>query len=113
MSWRGELPSRPPPNLAGVSLRGLAPLVTQVLFGLQQRTRSGRKTNDDQIRLICNALRRQRLTDLADFDGAKTYAYVRHMVNAMIGHVHRAGSSPRPNGSRTCGNWPRSATAAH
>jgi integrase len=93
LAWRAIVPAASEPGR--VSLRGLPPLViTQVLFGLQQRTRSGRKTNDDQIRLICNTLRRQRLTDLADFDGAKTYAYIRHMVNAMIGHVHRAGLDP-------------------
>ncbi len=92
-AWRGTVSAASEPGR--VSLRGLAPLVVvQVLFGLQQRTRSGRKTNDDQLRLICNALRRQQVADLADFNQGKTYAYVRGMVNSMLGHIHRVLLDP-------------------
>ncbi len=91
--WRATVSAASEPGR--VSLRGLAPLVVvQVLFGLQQRTRAGRKTNDDQIRLICNALRRQQLADLADFNQGKTYAYVRSMVNSMLGHIHNVLLDP-------------------
>jgi hypothetical protein len=92
-TWRATVPAAAEPGR--ISLRGLAPLVlTQLLFGLQQRTRAGRKTNDDQRRLICNAVRRQQLADLADFEPAKTYKYVATMVNSMLGHIRRVELDP-------------------
>jgi hypothetical protein len=92
-TWRATVPAASQPGR--VSLRGLAPrVIAQVLFGLQQRTRSGRKTNDDQIRLICNALRRQQLADLADFDPASSYRYVAGMVASMLSHIARVMLDP-------------------
>jgi integrase len=92
-TWRATVSAASEPGR--ISLRGLPPLVVvQVLFGLQQRTRAGGKTNDDQIRLICNALRRQQVADLADFDPAQSYRYVSGMVASMIGHVRRVVLDP-------------------
>ena len=54
-----------------VSLRGLAPLVvTQVLFGIQQRVRGGAKITDVTLRGVCDALRRQQVTAIADCPAA-------------------------------------------
>jgi hypothetical protein len=48
-AWQATVPAAAEPGR--MSLRGLAPLVVaQLLFGLQQRTRAGRKTNDEQLR---------------------------------------------------------------
>lgn len=92
-AWRVTVPAAAEPDR--ISLRGLAPLVVvQLLFGLQQRTRAGRKANDEQLRLICNAVRRQQLADLADFDPAKTYKYVASMVNSLLGYLRRVGLDP-------------------
>ena len=44
-AWR--LTEPPVPRGGQVSLRGLPPLVTEMLFGLQQRTRQGVKTAND------------------------------------------------------------------
>lgn len=86
--WRATVSAGPEPGR--VSMRGLAPLVVvQILFGLQQRTRAGRKTNEDQIRLICNASRRQQLTDLADFDPAKSYPFLATLVSSLLGQIRR------------------------
>ncbi|MBN1174049.1 MAG: site-specific integrase [Micromonosporaceae bacterium] len=91
--WRATVPASAEPGC--VSLRGLTPLVVvQVLFGLQQRTRAGRKTNDDQLRLICNVLRRHQVTDLTAFDAAVTYAALRGIINTMIGYVRCAVLDP-------------------
>jgi integrase len=91
--WRATVSAASEPGR--VSLRGLAPLVVlQVLYGLQQRTHAGRKTNDDQLRGICNELRRQQLADLADFDPSRTYRFLASKVTTMIAHVRRALLDP-------------------
>jgi hypothetical protein len=78
-----------------VSMRGLAPLVVvQILYGLQRRTRAGRKTNEDQLRMICNAARRQQLTNLADFDPTQSYRFLTTTVNSLLGQVRRALLDP-------------------
>jgi integrase len=78
-----------------ISLRGLPPLVvTQVLFGLQQRTLSGRKTGEDRISAVCRALRDQQVADIADFDPTQTYVMVQGVVNSLLGYVRRAELDP-------------------
>ena len=53
-----------------VSFRGLPPLVVaQVLFGLQQRCRiDAVKTNEADLRALCDDLRRQQVTTIGDYD---------------------------------------------
>ena len=49
-----------------VNLRALPPLVVvEVLFGMQQRVRGGAKITDVDLRVLCDALRRQQVASIA------------------------------------------------
>ncbi len=79
-----------------VSLRGLPPLVvTQALFGMQQRTRDGAKITDVNLRAVCDALRRQQAGSI----GACAAGHVpgkpaRALLAAMARQVRRALADP-------------------
>ena len=62
-AWRAAQPAIA--QYGQVSLYGLAPLVTaQLLAGLQQRTRSGARTNEKALRSVCEKLRLHRVTTI-------------------------------------------------
>ena len=79
-----------------VSLRGLAPLVvTEVLYGIQQHTRSGTKISETVLRSVCDELRRQQAAAIAECDpGRVRSTHARTLLKAMACHVRRALASP-------------------
>jgi hypothetical protein len=80
-----------------VSLRGLAPLVVvQVLFGIQQRARGGAKITDVTLRGVCDALRRQQVTAIADCPAAAVRAGkpARSLLRALARHAGLALADP-------------------
>jgi integrase len=91
--WR--LSAAPVTEPGKVSLRGLAPLLAaQLLFGLQQRTRSGRKMNDDQLRALCNLLRRLQVASIEDVEPAALPAHVRAHVRSFATELRQALADP-------------------
>lgn len=80
-----------------VSLRGLPPVVVaEVLFGLQQRCRiNAVKTDDAVLRSVCDDLRRQRVTTIADYAVAADRGLeFKGLANALISHAGRALATP-------------------
>ena len=80
-----------------VSLRGLPALVvTEVLFGLQQRCRiNAVKTDDAVLRSFCDDLRRQQVATVADYRlAADRGLEFKGLANCVIGHAGRALSTP-------------------
>ncbi len=80
-----------------VSFRGLPTLViAEVLVGLQQRCRiDGVKTKDADLRMLCNQLRRQQVSTLADFVIATDpEGGFRALCNAVAAHARRALVTP-------------------
>ena len=80
-----------------VSLRGLAPLVAvQVLFGIWQRTRSGAKITDVNLRGVCDTLRRRQSASIADCPPAAVSAGrpARALLAALARHVRRGLADP-------------------
>ena len=80
-----------------VSLRGLPPLVvTEVLFGLQQRCRlNAVKTDDAVLRSLCDDLRRQQVVTLADYAlAADRGLEFSGLARCLAGHARRALSTP-------------------
>ncbi|MGH3629932.1 MAG: hypothetical protein ACRDRL_21140, partial [Sciscionella sp.] len=80
-----------------VSLRGLPDLVvTEVLFGLQQRCRiNAVKTDDAVLRSVCDDLRRQQVTTLADYVlAAGRGVEFKGLANCLAGHAGRALATP-------------------
>jgi integrase len=79
-----------------VSLRGLAPLVaTEVLYGLWQRGRGGKKVTDVNLRSACDALRRQQVNTLMQCQIAGLpNKPVRSLLAALAGHVRRGLADP-------------------
>jgi integrase len=80
-----------------VNLRAMPPLViVEVLFGIQQRVRGGAKVTDVELRVLCDALRRQQVTSIeaneVELIGNKP---VRSLLNAVTCHVRRALADPR------------------
>ncbi|HEX9357875.1 MAG TPA: tyrosine-type recombinase/integrase [Streptosporangiaceae bacterium] len=79
-----------------VSLRGLPPLVvTETLFGIQQRVGDGAKITDVNLRAVCDALRRQQAGSI----GACAPEHVpgkpaRNLLAAMARQVRRALADP-------------------
>ncbi|MDT3446897.1 hypothetical protein [Pseudofrankia sp. BMG5.37] len=81
-----------------VSLRGLAPLVVaQVLFGLQQRCRvDGVKTKEADLRRVCDDLRRQQVTMIANYQVPDDREANFHaLATTLAGHVRRALATPQ------------------
>ena len=80
-----------------MSLRGLPPLVvTETLFGIQQRTGDGAKITDVNLRAVCDALRRQQAGSI----GACAPEHVpgqpaRNLLAAMARQVRRSLTDPR------------------
>jgi integrase len=79
-----------------VSLRGLAPLVvTEVLFGVWRRTSNGAKVTDIDLRVACDALRRQQVATIARCQtGGVPNRPVRSLLTALTSHVRRALADP-------------------
>jgi integrase len=79
-----------------VNLRALPPVVVvEVLFGIQQRVRGGAKITDVDLRVLCDALRRQRVTSIAaDAVEIKRNKPVRSLLGAVTRHVRRALADP-------------------
>jgi integrase len=79
-----------------VNLRALPPLVVlEVLFGIQQRVRGGAKITDVDLRVMCDALRRQQVTSIeageVELSGNKP---LRSLLTAVTRHVRRALADP-------------------
>ena len=94
LSWR--LTEPPIPRAGQVSLAGLSPAVAvEILFGLQQRTQQGVKTNNAILRSVTNDARSQQVSSLADLAipsrRGKGYASV---VNTLVAHARRGMSEP-------------------
>ncbi len=79
-----------------VNLRALPALVVvEVLVGMQQRVRGGAKITDVDLRVLCDALRRQQVGSLtADEVEPGLTRPVRSLLNAMTRHVRRALADP-------------------
>ncbi len=93
-AWR--LTEPPVPRSGQVSLAGLHPaVVTEILFGLQQRTRQGVRTHDAILRSVCNDARSQQVSSLAGLavpaSRGKGYESV---VHTLITHARRGMSGP-------------------
>jgi integrase len=93
-AWR--LTEPPVPRAGQVSLAGLNPaVVTEILFGLQQRTRQGVRTQDAILRSVCNDARSQQVASLADMavpaSRGKGYESV---VHTLVTHSRRGASGP-------------------
>jgi hypothetical protein len=79
-----------------VNLRALPALVVvEVLFGVQQRIRGGAKITDVELRVLCDALRRQQVTSI----GTGEVELVRNkplrsVLGAVSRHVRRALADP-------------------
>ena len=79
-----------------VNLRALPVLVVvQVLFGLQQRVRGGAKITDVDLRVLCDALRRQQVASVETDEVEPVLTKpVRSLRNALSRHVRRALADP-------------------
>lgn len=77
-------------------LVALPPLVVvQVLFGVQQRAGEGIRTRDPVLRWVCDELRRQQVSTLADAVVGPTADSERSgAINSMIRHARRGVLSP-------------------
>lgn len=92
--WQVREPAVPEPGQ--VNLRAMPVLVVvEVLFGLQQRVRSGAKIKNVELRALCAELRRQQVTTLAATDveliGKTSGGW---LLTAMTRHVRRALADP-------------------
>ena len=79
-----------------VNLRALPALVVvEVLFGIQQRVRGGAKITDVDLRVLCDALRRQQVTSIEanEVELARNKP-VRSLLGAVRQHVRRALADP-------------------
>jgi hypothetical protein len=94
-AWR--LTEPPVPRSGQVSLAGMNPVVvTEILFGLQQRTRQGVRTHDAILRAVCDDARSQQVVSLADLAvpsrRGKGYESV---VHTLVTHARRGASGPQ------------------
>lgn len=87
--WRAEASDSARPG--EISLRGLHPMVVaQLLLGMQERTRTGRKHFDEHMRYTVNGVRRQHVTSLTEVDtGQLTNKMQRSLVQSMVDHLRR------------------------
>lgn len=87
--WRATTPAIARPGL--VSLRGLPPgLITEILFGLQQRCAAKRRTNHKLLRTVCDDMRRQQVTTITEFTPGNVQ---RPVVTSFLLHLRRAEAS--------------------
>ena len=82
-----------------VNLRAMPALVVvEVLFGVQQRVRGGAKITDVDLRVLCDALRRQQVTSIEAGEVGEVERVltkpVRSLLNALTRHVRRALADP-------------------
>jgi integrase len=79
-----------------VSLRGLPPLVvTEVLFGVQQRTGDGARIADVNLRAVCDALRRQQAASIGACAPERVPGKpARNLLAAMTRQARRALADP-------------------
>ena len=85
-----------------VSLRGLHPrVVAQLLLGLQERTRTGRKHFDEHLRYAVNEIRRQQVTTIADVDaGGMRNKVLRSLIASILAHLRRFFVDPETEKSK-------------
>jgi integrase len=87
--WRATTAAIARPGL--VSLRGLPPgLITEILFGLQQRCAAERRTSHKMLRTICDDMRRQQVATIADFAPGNVQ---RPVVGSFLMHLRRAAAT--------------------
>jgi len=97
--WRATTPAIARPGL--VSLRGLPPgLIVEILFGLQQRCAAERRTSHKMLRTICDDMRRQQVTAIADFVPGKVQQPV---AGSFLMHLRRAAASAETE--KAAGVW--------
>jgi integrase len=79
-----------------VNLRAIPALVViEVLFGVQQRVRGGAKITDVDLRVLCDALRRQQVSSIEAGEVERVLTKpVRGLLNAVTRHVRRALADP-------------------
>jgi integrase len=79
-----------------VNLRALPDLVViEVLFGIQQRVRGGAKITDVDLRVLCDAVRRQQILSIEAGEVELVLTRpVRSLLNAVTRHVRRALADP-------------------
>lgn len=88
-AWRHETSSATRPG--EISLRGLHPMVVaQLLLGLQERTRTGRKHFDAHLRYAVNDIRRQQVACLTAVDTTRMNSKAqRSLVHSIDEHLRR------------------------
>ena len=90
-AWRASEPALEGPGQ--VSLHGLSPrAAAEMLYGLQQRTRSGTATDPGQLRQVAWELRRTRATGIAEIAGGD---HAQHrLARSLARHAGRAFLTP-------------------
>jgi integrase len=89
LAWRRATSSATRPG--EISLRGLHPLVVaQLLLGLQERTRTGRKHFDQHLRYAVNDIRRQQVACVTEVDSTRMNSKAQQaMVRSVLEHLRR------------------------
>ncbi|MEV5801814.1 tyrosine-type recombinase/integrase [Streptomyces collinus] len=78
-----------------INLRGLPELlVTEIIFGLQERTRSGAKTKDHSLRPLCDTARRQQVGSITEIDLAGLTRLQCQLVATFTTSIDRLGATP-------------------
>jgi integrase len=78
-----------------ISLLGLPELLTaEVIFGLQERNRSGAKTKDHQLRPLVNTARRQQAGSLAQIDLTGLTRLQHQLVATFTASIDKIGATP-------------------
>ena len=89
VAWRVvQSPSTRPGE---TSLRGLPPLVVaQLLLGIQERTRTGRKHFEEHMRYVVNGIRARRVASITDVDpGVFRSKTQRSLFRSIMDHLRR------------------------
>jgi integrase len=88
-AWRAGASASTRPG--ETSLRGLAPLaVAQLLLGIQERTRTGRKHFDEHLRYAVNEIRRQDVVSITDVDTSVFTAKAQaSLIRSVVDHLRR------------------------
>lgn len=78
-----------------INLRGLPELlVTEIIFGLQERTRSGAKTKDHSFRPLCETARRQQAGSLTEIELTGLTRLQCQLVATFTTSINRLGATP-------------------
>ncbi|WP_307530587.1 hypothetical protein [Streptomyces umbrinus] len=78
-----------------INLRGLPELlVAEIIFGLQERTRSGAKTKDHSLRPLCDTARRQQVGSITEIDLAGLTRLQCQLVATFTTSIDRLGATP-------------------